>query len=180
MENQTNQNETITITRGQFDALVEKVNKLEQRGQGVVKPKKVTERVARLRFDEDKPVIWYGNVREKKDKDTGKLVAWMDIKLFAGLDIPPILKTVEYLYFLNDSNSVKVKILSKKMIEYRESQGVIRTINPDEAKIAGKNFQSQEIDAETVRREYTSEIEVLEGSHLGEKFTVIDNDALNK
>ena len=178
MEN-VNQNEKVEISKIQLDALVSRLEILEKRGQGIVKPKRVTERVASLRFHEGKPVVWYGNVREKKDKDTGKLVAWMDIKLFEREE-PASLQTVEYLAFLNEHNSVQVKIVSKKMTEFRESAGVITTVNPDPAKISGKSFQPQEVDAEVVRREYTSEVEVLEGPHKGELFTVVDNDALNK
>ena len=162
-------NEPVTITRGQLDGIMTELANLKK-GTIYQKPKRVTERIVLARFHDDKIVTWMGNVDELRNKETGKLVAWTDIKVH-GSDKPV---RIEYLKFLNSSNAFQAKIISQKMEEIVESQGQIRTSNPDEANISGKmkNFKSAEIDAEVVRREYTVTVEVTEGPHKGETYTV--------
>ena len=140
-----------------------------------MKPKRVTFHHAMLRFHDGKPVIGYGNIRELLNKDTGKKVAWMDIKLEGEKD--PV--TVEYLEFLNSANEAKVLIKERKMKEVVRSEGQMTTVNPDPAKISSKReFTPQVVDAEVVTRKYIMTVEVLEGEHIGKVFT-LPEDCLN-
>src|SRR3990167_4020486 len=89
------QSETITLTRAQLEAIVDE--RVQKGLTGGVKPlKRVTERIATLRVFKGKPVVWYGNVKQKRNED-GDAVAFMDIKLFDQEKSV----TVNYLEFLN-------------------------------------------------------------------------------
>lgn len=166
--------DTVTLSKQQFAELTARLEKVEQRGLGVVKPKRVTEHTARVRVHEGKPVVWCGNVKEKKDASTGKLVAWMDLKL----DGSDKVVMVEYLDFLNAPNHVLANIKSQKMEQFETVLGVRNAINPDEAKINSKNWKSKEVEDRVVTRKYTVTVEILEGDLQGKEF-VIPADALN-
>lgn len=167
-------NEPVVVTRAEWEGLMGQIKNLTT-GASTVRAKKVTSHTATLRFHEGKPVIWYGNVKEIKEKDTGKLVAWMDIELQG---VKEKLR-VEYLDFLNSPNSVRVLIKEQKLKEIRQSEGIITTVNPDQAKISSKTpWTPQEVEAEIVTRKYIATVEVIEGDHKGEVF-ILPNDCLN-
>lgn len=162
--------ETVTITKGQLDGLLARLENLEV-GRGIKKPKRVTEHEAYLRFYKEKPVVKLSNHKEMCD-NFGKIRGFVDLTLL-GADKPEI---AEYLPFLNESNQVKVKILSQKAEEVVITQGKTRAQNPDP--LNDKKFESGEIDLEVTSYQYTAEVEVIEGEHMGEKYT-LDTRALN-
>jgi len=167
--------EMVKITKTDLNNLFDRLESLE-RGSRFEKPKRVTERIAKLRFHKDKPVIWYGNVREKRDAETEKMVAYMDIKLYEQ----DKKETVEYLGFLNSPNQYKVVKKSTDMREFTESFGTFIPENPNPADESfSKRWSTQETEEEVIRREYVSVVEVLDGPYKGQVYTVIDNDALN-
>src|SRR3990167_6247581 len=179
LQENINSEETVTIPKSQLEGILADIQRLKDK-DSFKRPKRVTERTALLRFHNDKPVVNYFNVREKKDKDTGKLVSWMDIELYEGEEKKNSVETVEYLAFLNSPNSIKVDIKYQKVEEVRESGGTFRAINPDEAKVASKTWVSKEVEAEVIRKIYTATVVVTEGSHQGEEYVVDANAALNK
>src|SRR3990167_3684262 len=168
--------EPAVISKGQLAGILAELSSLKNRGVPK-KAERVKEHIATLRFHENKPVIWFGNVDEKRDSVTGKSVAYMDIKLQGEEG----LINVPYLQFLNTSNFVKVQILSQKAEKVIQSEGTFMTENPDQANRGGKssNFQSQEMEAEIVSYKYQAELEVLEGPHVGLKLTV-PSECLNQ
>lgn len=157
-------NETITLNKTQYEGLLERLGNLEK-GQRQERPKLVTERTAKLRFYGDKPVIWYGNVREIKDKDTGKLVGWMDIKT-----IDDKTYKVEYLKFLNENVSVVVQIVNQVAEKVVEEFGTRLAVNPNP--LFDKKWQEFETDDEIISYKYTAEVKVLDGPHAGETYTL--------
>ena len=161
----------VTITRGQLDGILAELANLKK-GQRFEKPKRVTEHTAYVRYEDDKPVVKYGQVKERKDQSTGKMVAYMNV-ILAGVKEP---KEVEYLAFLNSANQTQVKIISQNREECREVNGVMTAQNPDPH--SNKSFQPREIELEVISRKYTATVEVLEGAHKGERFD-ISTSALN-
>lgn len=172
-EEKVQNNEVVQLTKSQFDSIMADLSALKNRG-AVKKPKRVTEHTATLRFHNDKPVVWYGNIRELKDKDTGRLVAWMDIKVLGSEKVI----NVPYLEFLNGNNRVQVKILKQTAEEIVKSFGNFRAENPDPAQISNRNWRANEVEEEVRSYKYTSVVEVIDGEHTGEQYT-ISNDALN-
>ena len=175
------QEKTITITESHLKAMMSEVAEEAIRNRGVQKlAKRVDSWVGTVRFYKDKLVVWYGNVRRSDDKDAeGRFVWLMDIKL----DQKEGLTTVKHLDFLNQvgeyaNNNHKVKILKRNVEEVIEDTEELRTENPDERN--NKNFVPRVIEAEVVAKKVTSEIEVISGPYAGQKFTVVDNDVLNK
>lgn len=160
----------VQIPRAEWESLKADIEKIKT-GRQFQKPKKVTEHFANIRFHDGKPVVWYGNVHEVKDKLTGKLVAYMDIKL----DGEEGTERVEYLAFLNTPNSVKVEIKKQEAQQIVTSLGVRRAVNLDEAKISGQKFAAREYEDEVVSYEYTATIEVIDGEHKGETYIVPSN-----
>ena len=159
--------ELITLTKSQLEGIMADLDSLKK-SQTSVKPKRSTERVATLRFHDDKPVVWYGEVKEVWNSERHKNIAYLDFKVEGNNK--PI--NVEYLKFLNSDNKVNVKIKSQSVEEITQSEGVMTTRNPDQAKIATKNWESREMDAEIITRIYTVTVEVMEGPHSGEVYTV--------
>ena len=171
-----NPEKTITITESHLKALIDESVSAAVKNRGVLlKPKRVTEREATVRFHEDKLVVGYGNVREEKDK-FGKNITYMDIQL-DGQEEPV---TVEYLKFLDSNNKHKVKIIKRNVEEIVYSEGTFKTVNPDQARIEKKNFTARVEEAEVTNKKLTSEIEVADGQYKGQTFTVVDNEVLNK
>ena len=176
--------EPVTLTKGQLKGILSELDSLKNRGM-IQKPKRVTEHYARLRYHEGKPVVWYGNVREKKDHDSGKFVTWMDIKLFEDPKAIPVL----YLDFLNSrndyaNNAVQVAIKKQEVEEKIESLGRRQAENPNPAtdpstgRPLDSNWRPFEVEMEVTSREYTATIEVLEGSDRGKTF-VLPSSCLN-
>ncbi len=172
----------ITITKEHLDSVVADAVKKALAGRGTQeKPKRVTERFAKVRFYKDKLVRKYDNVSERRN-DMGRLVAYMDITL-DGVEAP---ERVEYLNFLDKTRQYNALI---KKVHYEEqviiedpnhTGGTFKTVNSDEAGIERKNFQPIIVDAEVTKKVKTSDIEILDGPYAGQTFTVIDNDCLNQ
>ena len=171
--NEEKQNE-IKLSREQLDAVVADAVKKALGSRGIEKPKRVTERIAKVRFHNDKLVRKYSNVEEQRD-ERGKLVAYVDITL-DGEEKPD---RVIYLNFLDKTPQYRVLIKKTYIEEVVESEGEFRTVNPDEAKIERKNFTSSVEVAEVTKKHKKSDIEVMEGPYQGQTFTVVDNDSLN-
>lgn len=165
-------NAPATITEGQLRGILDELKALKQ-GSKFERPKRVTDRVATIRYHEGSPVVWYGNVRELKDAATGKMIAYMDIKTVADDEA----KTVEYLAFLNSSNSVQVQIKKQEAEQIIESQGRYTAHNPNEH--FDKKWQNREVDLEVISYRYTATIEVLEGDDKGSEYE-ISVEALNR
>ena len=163
---------TVTMTRSQLEALIDE--KIKNRSVPE-KPKRVTDRIARVRFHEENPVISYSNVREKKDPDTAKQVWWMDIETLdkdgkiTKFDVP-------YLGFLNTPNSVTVQIKRTELEVVETSEGRLNTVNPNPKD--DKKFHGQEVDASVVTEKQTMTVIVLDGEYKGREFS-ISSDALN-
>lgn len=160
--------EMLSISRKQLQAIIQEEVQKGLVG-GVKTPKRVTERVANLRLHDGKPVVGYGNVREIREKDTNKMVAFMDISLFGEKE--PV--KVNYLEFLNTPNFVQVLVKKQTAEEVVKNDGVMSAENPDP--LNNKNFQSFETDMEVVSYRYTAEVEVLEGEQKGKTFTLPAN-----
>ena len=96
-ELQTDEKEMVQIPKSQLEGILADIEKLKK-GPVYEKPRRVTERIARLRFFNGKPVVWYGNVREIRNDKLGKFIAFMDIKVLGVKD----LIEVEYLKFLTE------------------------------------------------------------------------------
>lgn len=165
IEKTNQQNEVVQITKGQLEGILAELDNL-RKGQKLEKPKRVTDRVARLRFHNGKPVVWYGNVREIKDNLNGKLVSFMDIKTLKSEE----LEKVEYLAFLNSNNAVNVSIKEQRAEKIIESQGKTLARNPNPH--FNKKFEEFEYEEEVVSYQYEATVEVLEGEHKGEIFEV--------
>lgn len=161
-------NEPVTITQGQLKGILSELETLK--GNKPNRPQKVDTNIATIRFYENKPVVWYGNIREKKVD--GERIGYADIKVIDD-DKP---KTVEYLEFLNSPNQVKVEIKDQRAKRVEDVVDTIRSRNLDEH--FRKKFTSEEIDMVVVKYEYEADIEVLDGTHKGEKYTV-DVNCLN-
>ena len=170
MENTQNLN----ISREQLDAVVADAVKKALANKIAEKPKRVTERIVKVRFYKDKLVRSYSNVDEQRD-DRGKLIAWVDITL-DGQEEP---ERVEYLKFLDKTPQFRALVKKVTFDEIVESEGEFRTVNPDEAKIERKNFNPRVEVAEVTKKVKKSDIEIMEGSHQGEVYTIIDNETAN-
>ena len=163
--------DTVTLSKSQFEGLIGRLETLEERGK-TRKPKRITENTAILRFHNDKAVRWAGNVVETLDKLTGRNIAHMDIKLYGeekAIKVP-------YLEFLNAKNATLVRIKEQKAEEIVDVVESSRTRNPDP--VHKKDFTSREMDMEVVTLKYTATVEVLEGSHKGDVYT-LPGEALN-
>ena len=158
-------NEMVQVPKEQWEGILADVAKLKK-GPIYERPRRVTERIARLRFFKGKPVIWYGNVREIRNEKLGKFIAFMDIKVFGSKE----LIEVEYIKFLNERNWCEVLIKEQRAEEIIERKGRKRTINPDP--VFNRKFQQIEVEDEVVSFEYEADVEVLEGEFKGEVFTV--------
>ena len=149
---------------------------------GFQPPKRVSDRIATLRFYKGKPVVWYGNVRELKTKDDDERVSYMDIKLYGEEKV----LTIKYLDFLNkekeyseEVESYEVSIKSQKVEEIYKSYGRRMAENPNPARdpatgqpLGDRGWQSKEIEMEVVGYKYTAVVEVNDGPHKGEEFTL--------
>ena len=56
----------VAIGEGNKRQIQEEIKKSSNRG--LERPKRVNEHLARLRFHQGKPVVWYGDIRERRDK----------------------------------------------------------------------------------------------------------------
>ena len=171
-ENSQNVNpsgQTVTMTLGQLEAIID--SRIKNRGVPQ-KPKRVTERIARIRIHEGQPVVWYGNVRSKKDIENGEKILMMDIKCGEA----QTKYTVPYLEFLNTPNSVQVQIKVMDVKEVEKSEGTVMAENPDP--VHDKKFRPQEVEATVVTQERTATVIVLDGDLKGQEF-VIPDAALN-
>ena len=162
--------EKIEITRGQLQGLLSRMERLET-GLTIDKPKRITERVATLRFHKGKPVIGYDNVIELKDSATGRLVSWMDVETNDKKK-----ERVGYLSFLNGDNKVSVVIKNQKAEKIVKNHGKMTAKNPDER---DKTWQPFETNEEVISYRYIATVEVTEGEHSGEVFEV-PSSALNQ
>lgn len=161
----------VTLTRGQLESIITELESLK-RGQRFEKPARVTERTARIRIHEEKPVVWLGNVRDIFDAKQAKKIAWADVKLYEEDKI----RTVGYLEFLNSANSVQVKIKSQEVTEIVTSEGSITATNPNP--YFDKKFQSYETELTSTRHEYQATVEVLAGE-LKSKVFILPSTCLN-
>lgn len=168
--------EMVQVPKAQLEGLLGRLESLENKGK-TQKPKRVTERVALLRVHEGKPVVAYKNVRDVFEAEKNKNVSYMDIYVLDEAEIAGPVK-VNYLKFLNDTNSVQVQIEKQDVEEKTVSQGVVKAQNPDPAKVTSKIWDSREIDLEVTQREYVATIKVLEGD-LKDKVFRVPADALN-
>ena len=176
-EIETKVDKEVTLKESQLQGILAEIEKLKKANQPFQRAKRVKEHTATARYYEDKPVVWYGDVREESME--GKKVSIMNIKLLGESKKYP----VEYLDFLNqrgdyENNMVKVKIVKQEAEKIIESQGIKRAENPDPAKISTSSFDSVEVELEVTSVEYTATVEVLEGPHQGETFK-IPTKALN-
>lgn len=160
--------ETITLTKGQLEAMID--DRIKNKGVPE-KPRRVTDRTARLRFHNGQAVVKYANVREKLDVSTGRPLAWMDITLEDGS-----VHTVPYLEFLNSQNSALVQIKRMQVEEVVVSEGSLRTQNPNPKDI--KNWSGSEIEAVVTHENRVMEVVVLDGEYKGREIKV-DGNALN-
>ena len=165
----------IRISKAQLDAVVADAVKKALAGRTSEKPKRITDRIVKVRFYKDKLVRSYGNVDEQRDTATGKLVAYMDVTL--DDQVKP--ERVKYLEFLDKTPQYRALVKKISFDEIVESEGEIQTKNPDEAKIEKKNFVSRVETAEVTKRVKKSEIELMEGPFAGQTFTVEDNKTVN-
>ena len=170
-QNLETKSDVVEISKSQLKGLLDRLENLE-RGQKFERPKRVTEHFATIRVYDSKPVVWFGNVKEKWDDAQDKMIAWMDIKL----EDQDKLVTVEYLEFLNSPTSIRVQIKSQKAEEVRELPKTGPTMafeNPDEGNWTGK-FKSWQggQDLEVVSYKYQAEVEILEGDLRGKSFSV--------
>lgn len=172
-ENINLQEETTTLPTAQLEGILARLNKLEEKNKPV-SAKRVTERIARLRFHEGKPVNKYKNYHEKRDMMTGHDIAYMDIYLL-GSDTPI---EVLYLDFLTKPNYAQVLIKAQRVQESVESGGKITSENPDPHKVSGATYNPHAVDLEVVSEHRELTVEVLEGEFAGQTFVVSD-EALN-
>ncbi len=164
--------ETITISKGQLQAFVQDAV-AKAMGSKVEKPSRVKEHTAVVRYLDGQPVIKIAGLKERKVD--GKNIGYINVTLLDG-----IVKEVEYLPFLNETERMHVKILSQKAEQHITSGNMGNTVyaeNPNPYEI--KNFTSREIELEVVSYTYEANVEVTtEGEYLGNKFT-IDTAFLN-
>lgn len=160
-EKKGKQAETMTVTKEQWTAVLQEIANLK--GATPKKPERVTTHVAVLRFCNNRPVTKFDNYQEILEN--GKRVAYIDLTLIDGEVI-----TVPYLDFLNEANGEKVSILSQKATESVKNYGQARAINPDP--LNQKTWNGGLIDLEVVSVSYQAEVEVVEGAHQGEKYSV--------
>ncbi len=153
---------TMTITKGQWEALLHEVANLRS-GTKVEKPKRVTDHTATLRFYGDKPVVKFSNFQEPLVD--GRRVGFVDLTLEDGEVV-----AVEYLAFLNEGNGEKVKIISQKATESVKNYGTVRAVNPDPKN--QKTWDGGMIDLEVTSVSYQAEVEVIDGPHEGKKYSV--------
>lgn len=162
----TTKPDTVTMTQEQLSALLGRIANLES-GQRVVKPTRVSDRTAVLRFYNGKPVVGLRGYREILD-ETNNRVAVITLDLFGGDNLESV--EVPYLSFLNEGNGEKVKIVKQEAQKHVKSDGQVRAVNPDP--MNQKTWEGGLIDLEVVSYTYKADVEVIEGPHAGEKYTV--------
>ena len=160
--------QTITMTVDQLNALVDE--RIKNRGI-VEKPKRVTDRTARMRIHNGQAVVGFGQVKERMDASIGRPMAWLEITLEDGK-----VETVPYLEFLNSPNSVLVQIKRTQVEEIVKSDGYIHAQNPNPKDI--KNWKDAEVEAVSTSEKRTMEVLILEGELKGKELTV-DGNVLN-
>jgi len=168
--------ENISIPKEQLDGLLARLDKLESANKGYERAKRVTDRVANVRFHNGMPVIGYGNYKEIKDKETLKFVGYIDLTLLDVKSDKTSVETVPYLEFLKQSNFSLVQIIKQTPNERVISHGFGTTINPNPH--FDRKFESGPVEYLETKVEYVSDVEVLEGEFKGLKFS-IPNNALN-
>lgn len=168
---ETQNGETITLTKDQFEAIIEKLNRLEK--GGVRKPKKVNDRIAVVRVVEGK--LFSGYEKKPWTVNFGRHDEYMLCKArFVGKDGTPEVKEINYLQFIREAPTAKVKILSRKDTTIVESQGEQQMRDPETDRVL--SGQSMEIEVTSVESEFT--IEILDGDLEGTTF-VVNDEALN-
>lgn len=157
--------QAVTVTKAQWDEVMSQLAQLRQQGK-VEKPKRVTDRVATLRFYEGKAIIGASEVAERLID--GRLTGFVTLKLEDGEEVEMLYR--DYVRFLNGSMGEKVKIIDQKATEHVKSYGKVRAINPDPVNV--KTWDGGVIDLEVTSVSYLANVEVLEGEHAGQQYTV--------
>lgn len=167
-----NTQKMVQVPESQLNTLLERIDKLEK-GQGqLIRPKRVTEKTAKLREWEGKLVIGYTKVYQILNTATQALEEKIELLLKEGDKT----KKVEagYLDFLNNAAPVKVKIIEQRAENKTEIVGSSNLVDPKDDRI----YPDKTIDMIVTSVDYTSKVEVLDGQFIGETF-VIENKFLN-
>ncbi len=154
------------VPEAQFNQLVAEMKQLKEKldNKGIRHPKRITDHVARLREWEGELVVGFSPVRSDKNKD----LVW-DITLGNGKSM-----TVGYLKLLNEALPVQVKILKQ---EATVDEKIVET-NFKRDPQHGDTPTGEMIDYVVTTVDYVSTIEVIEGTHAGEKIT-LNNKFIN-
>lgn len=164
--------EMVTISKDALDSLISRVARLEK-GGGVVKPKRITDREIRIKIFDDKPVVRVGKVITKFP---GKANETNDLEIFVLNGDKEQKHTVNYLEFLNSGEHVMGKIINQIATENEEIVGYTRSETFDLGKMQNKYGDEVPMIVKSVTYKY--EVELLNGEMAGKKIT-IDQSASN-
>jgi hypothetical protein len=159
MENEN----TITITKKQFDALINRLEDVEK-GHPFRRPERVKEHIAYLRSVDGKPVVKIGNAEESYNKALNKTE--LKLPVYLKDETKPTL--VDYLLFLNENNQIPVKVIKQTAIEKISSGGIYPKHDPATDKI----LPNEEVDLVVTTVDYEVEVEITDGELKGTKLTV--------
>lgn len=142
--------------------------RLNQSSKRRKEPKRVNEHVATLREWNEDLIVGNSGVKQVTNKLGEKS---LEIELLTDDG-----KTIKapYLEFLNGASPVKVSILKQTATERQVTVETGKKRNPAK----GDSFTSEEQEFWVKYVDYVSDIEVLEGAHVGKKLA-IDNKFLN-
>lgn len=167
---ETTEPKMIQVPEAEFKKILVEIEKLKlaQEGKKRRDPKRVTEHTATLREWNEELIVGIGEVKNAVNKNMEKYLE-IELRTMSG-------KTVKapYLDFLNNGLPVKVRIAHQ---EAKEREEIVATGKKrDPAK--GDSYTAEEAEFVVKFVDYTSDIEVLEGTFAGEKLQ-IENRFLN-
>lgn len=162
---------TVTISKKDFQGIMERITSLEK-GSTVVKPKRINEHTAYLRLVNGMPVVKVNKVWTQ-DKGMPSETDMIEIELLQSSG--EVKKHHDsYLHFLNEAPKVLVTIKNQKAERVVQSQGIVRSSNPDPV-FSKSGMYGQEVDLEVVSYDYTCEVEIMEGDLKGRTITMSNN-----
>lgn len=172
----TPESEMVQVKRQDLDGVIQELKDLRKRvetGAGVTKMSKVKERIATIMIIDGKPVVKIGDAKlVNKGTDDEKII------IEYWLEDDEKKHVADYLPFLQDTVRVKAAIIKQE--EEEKEKVVISNYRPSNSnEHFNKKFKPDEVDMVVTSKEYTAEIEILEGELTGKKMR-IENKYLNQ
>lgn len=152
--------EKITINKKDFEALLERVTKLEDESGVLALPEQSKNRTVIVRFIDDKLVINYGNVAEKKELN-GSTTSLLEVITEDNKK-----HVVEYLKFMNEGKKEKAEILNIEKKFFKKKTGIF----VEEVEYKADNFEQiatgDEVELENVIPAFIYTIKLSDGREV--------------